>query len=148
MQPIPTKDMTHHSQLSLRRAQRTGWIICIAALAVAVAFLAGLLQESYWAIALPVAAAVSAVLALAFWIGYTINTVRGIPEEAEHFGSIRARRIAKAICAGSIACGVVFAVGVLRESYWAIALPVAVAVLGLAAMVFASLGFSLQRKAH
>jgi hypothetical protein len=43
-------------------------------------FLAGLLAESYWAIALPVAAVVGLVLGLAFWVGWTIATVRVEPE--------------------------------------------------------------------
>jgi hypothetical protein len=39
-------------------------------------FLFGIARESYWALALPLAAAVLFVLGLVFWIGWTILSVR------------------------------------------------------------------------
>ena len=58
-------------------ASRTqGWAICIAVALLALWFLIGLLQESYWALALPVAVLVFFVLGLAGWVGYTIATIR------------------------------------------------------------------------
>jgi hypothetical protein len=60
------------------RAQ--GGLICVAVVILGALFLAGLLAESYWAIALPVAAVVALVLGLAFWVGWTIATVRVEPE--------------------------------------------------------------------
>ena len=60
------------------RAQ--GALICVGAVVVAALFLAGLLAESYWALALPVALLVLGVLGLAFWVGWTIATVRVEPE--------------------------------------------------------------------
>jgi len=42
-------------------------------------FLLGLLQRSYWAIALPVAAVVFFALGLTFWVGYTIATIQVEP---------------------------------------------------------------------
>ncbi len=60
------------------RAQ--GGLICIAAVAVAALFLMGLLAESYWAIALPIAALVAFVLGLTFWVGWTIATIQVEPE--------------------------------------------------------------------
>jgi len=128
--------MPHEPDLSLRRSKRTGLRICAAAAAGAALFLWGLAEQSYWAVALPVAVGVLTVLSLAFWIGYTINTVRGIPEEAEHYRSHSARWIAGGICIVSVVLALVFIVGLVRESYWALALPVAVAVLGLAWMIF------------
>lgn len=125
-----------NSILSLRRARRTGGIICIFALAGSLAFMWGLLNGSYWALAIPVAAGVFTALSLSFWVGYTINTVRGIPPEADHYAGRPARLIALSICAASIAVGLAFLYGVAIESYWALAFPVGVAVLSLSSMVF------------
>jgi hypothetical protein len=60
------------------RAQ--GGLICVGVVILGALFLAGLLAESYWAVALPVAAVVGLVLGLAFWVGWTIATVRVEPE--------------------------------------------------------------------
>ena len=62
------------------RAQ--GGLICVAVVVLAALFLGGLFRESYWALALPVAALVCFVLGLAFWVGWTIATVRVEPEPA------------------------------------------------------------------
>ena len=67
------------------RAQ--GGLLCIGAVVLGALFLAGLLRQSYWAIALPVAALVLSALGLAFWVGWTIATVRVEPEPAEPVGS-------------------------------------------------------------
>jgi hypothetical protein len=61
------------------RAQ--GGLICIAVVVVGAVFLLGLLQGSYWALAIPVAIAVFFALGLTFWVGYTIATIRVEPYE-------------------------------------------------------------------
>ncbi len=60
------------------RAQ--GGLICIAVVVLGALFLVGLLQKSYWALALPVAAVTLFGLGLAFWVGWTIATVQVEPE--------------------------------------------------------------------
>ena len=63
-------------------ASRTqGGLICIAVVVVAALFLLGLIQQSYWALAIPVAALVFFVLGLTFWVGYTIATIQVDPYE-------------------------------------------------------------------
>ena len=62
------------------RAQ--GGLICIGVVILGALFLAGLLSGSYWALAVPVAILVGFVLGLAFWVGWTIATVRVEPEPA------------------------------------------------------------------
>ena len=58
-------------------ASRTqGWAICIGVAVLALAFVIGLLQQSYWAIALPIGALVFFVLGLAGWVGFTIATIQ------------------------------------------------------------------------
>jgi hypothetical protein len=57
-----------------------GGLICVGVVIVAALFLIGLLQQSYWALAIPIAALVSFVLGLTFWVGYTIATIRVEPE--------------------------------------------------------------------
>jgi hypothetical protein len=128
--------MVWDRSLSLRRSRRTGWKVCGASAGAAVLFLWGLSQESYWALALPVTVAVLTALSLAFYVGYTILTVRGIPPEADQYDARGAKWAAFGICAGSVIVGFIFLAGVIAQSYWAIALPVAAAGFGLLGMVF------------
>jgi energy-coupling factor transporter transmembrane protein EcfT len=74
----------------MNNSSRTqGGLICIAVVIVGAWFLLGLLLQSYWAIAIPVAILVFFVLGLTFWVGYTIATIQvdpyqdGEPEAAE-----------------------------------------------------------------
>jgi hypothetical protein len=60
------------------RAQ--GGIICVVVVALGALFAVGLLRESYWALALPVAILTFFVLSLAFWVGWTIATIQVEPE--------------------------------------------------------------------
>jgi cytochrome c oxidase assembly factor CtaG len=57
-----------------------GGLICLGAAVAALVFLGGLWSESYWALAVPVAALVLFVLGLVFWVGWTILTVHVEPE--------------------------------------------------------------------
>lgn len=57
-----------------------GGLICLGAAVAALLFLAGVAAESYWALAIPVAALVLFVLGLVFWVGWTILTVHVEPE--------------------------------------------------------------------
>ena len=61
-------------------SRNQGWAICGAAALAALLFIVGILQESYWAIALPVAVLVLFVLSLVAWVGHTIATVQVEPE--------------------------------------------------------------------
>jgi hypothetical protein len=56
-----------------------GGLICVGAVILGAWFLLGILQKSYWAIALPVAAVVFFALGLTFWVGYTIATIQVEP---------------------------------------------------------------------
>ena len=58
-----------------------GGLICVAVFVLGALFLLGLLQKSYWAVALPVAVIVFFVLGLTFWVGYTIATIRVEPTD-------------------------------------------------------------------
>ena len=122
--------------LARRRGKRIGLWICLGAVAAAALFLFGLLQGSYWALAVPVALAVLAALSLVFWIGYTINTIEIIPAEAEQFRGEGPRRIAAGICVASVVLAILFLAGVVGGSYLALAIPVTAAVLGFLGMIF------------
>ena len=63
-----------------------GTVICAVVLGLALWFLVGLLQQSYWALAIPVAIVVFFALGLSFWIGYTIATVQVEPETESETG--------------------------------------------------------------
>ena len=66
----------------MNESSRTqGGMICVAVVVLAALFLLGLAQESYWALALPVALIVFFVLGLTFWVGYTIATIHVEPYE-------------------------------------------------------------------
>ena len=128
--------MLFDANLALRRARRTGLVICLLAIVLAGLLVLGLWQQSYWALAVPVALGVLVTLGLAFSIGATIITVRGIPAEAEHYSNRGARIIAAIICAGSVALGAAFIAALWQRSYWALGVPVGMGVLGLLWMVF------------
>ena len=57
-----------------------GGLICGAVAILALLFLGGLLRESYWAVAIPVAVLTFFGLGLAFWVGWTIMTIQVEPE--------------------------------------------------------------------
>ena len=57
-------------------SRNQGWAICFGAGFLAFLFLVGILSESYWALAIPVAVLVFFVLGLASWVGYTIATIQ------------------------------------------------------------------------
>jgi hypothetical protein len=56
------------------RAQ--GWAICAGAGLAALLFITGILNGSYWAIAIPVAIVTLFALGLVAWVGYTIATIQ------------------------------------------------------------------------
>ena len=56
-----------------------GGLICVAVVILGAWFLLGLLSESYWALAIPVAVLVFFALGLSFWVGYTIATIQVDP---------------------------------------------------------------------
>jgi hypothetical protein len=58
-----------------------GGLICVGVAIAAASFTLGLLQQSYWALAIPVALLVFFALGLVFWVGYTIATVQVEPFE-------------------------------------------------------------------
>lgn len=60
-----------------------GWAICIAAGVLALLFVIGVLNGSYFAIAVPVSILTLFVLGLAGWVGYTIATVQVEPAVTE-----------------------------------------------------------------
>jgi hypothetical protein len=63
-------------------SRNQGWAITLGALFVGLLFLAGILNGSYWALAIPVAILVFFVLGLVAWVGYTIATVQVEAEPA------------------------------------------------------------------
>ena len=67
-----------------------GGLICVGVVVLGAWFLLGLLKQSYWALALPVALLVFFALGLTFWVGYTIATVQVEPYEDEDFPAMDA----------------------------------------------------------
>ena len=64
----------------MNRAQNTGLLLMLGAALELLLFLSGALRRSYLALALPVTAAMLALTALTFWIGWTMLTME---EEAD-----------------------------------------------------------------
>jgi hypothetical protein len=58
------------------RSRILGGLVCLSAIAAGALFLAGVLAQNWWALAVPVSAAVLFVLGLVTWIGWTIATVQ------------------------------------------------------------------------
>jgi len=65
----------------MERTQLTGVLIMAATVLQMLLFLWATAKRSYMAVALPVLAAVAAVSALAFWIGWTMFTTESELEE-------------------------------------------------------------------
>jgi hypothetical protein len=53
-----------------------GGLICFGILLIGLVFVAGILYQSYWAVAIPVALGFLTILGLGFWVGWTIMTIR------------------------------------------------------------------------
>ena len=63
------------------KSRTTGMLIMVGAVLEMLLFLYGAARRSYMAVALPVMAAVAAVSALAFWVGWTLlSTEEEFPE--------------------------------------------------------------------
>ena len=60
-----------------------GGLLCTAIAIVAVIFLWGISAQSYWALAIPVVVGFLGILAMGFWIGWTILTIKTVPPVAE-----------------------------------------------------------------
>jgi hypothetical protein len=69
-------DGDNRRQLLPNRSRVVGAIICGGAMAMAAVLVAGMRRHSYWAVALPLLVASLGVLAIAFWIGWTLVTAR------------------------------------------------------------------------
>jgi hypothetical protein len=67
----------------MERSQTTGVLIMAGAVLEMLLFLYGAARRSYMAVALPVMAAVAAVSALAFWVGWTLLTTEEEAPELE-----------------------------------------------------------------
>ncbi len=65
----------------MSRAQKTGVILIIAAAFEMLLFLYGAMRRSYLALALPMAAAMTALTAVAVWVGWTMLTVEDDEDE-------------------------------------------------------------------
>jgi hypothetical protein len=60
-----------------------GALLCAAIIVVAIFFLWGISLQSYWAVAVPVVIGFLGILALGFWIGWTILTIQTTPPATE-----------------------------------------------------------------
>jgi hypothetical protein len=74
----------------MQRSRQVGVIICIVTVLIAAAFIYGIAVQNYWAIAVPVIIGFLGMLALAFWIGWTMAVTEieaSKPELPEESGS-------------------------------------------------------------
>jgi hypothetical protein len=65
----------------MNRAQKTGVILIAAGALEMLLFLYGAMRRSYLALALPMTAAMTALTALTFWVGYTMLMLDEEPDE-------------------------------------------------------------------
>lgn len=63
-------------------SRNQGWAIVAGAVLLGLLFFAGILQGSYWALAIPIAVLTFFVLGLVAWVGHTIATVQVEAEPA------------------------------------------------------------------
>jgi hypothetical protein len=60
-----------------------GGMLCVVIVLAAMVFLWGIAMQSYWALAIPVMAGFLGILAMGFWIGWTILTIKTAPPVTE-----------------------------------------------------------------
>jgi len=65
------------------RTQTYGGLICLAILAAGLLFMIGVFNHSYVALAIPVTVITLTLLGLAFWVGWTIYTIKVEPPQPE-----------------------------------------------------------------
>ena len=58
------------------RSRILGGLVCLSAIEAGALFIGGVLAQNWWALAIPVSAAVLFVMGLVTWIGWTIATVQ------------------------------------------------------------------------
>ncbi len=56
----------------MEKSRLVGVVICLGTVLMGVAFIWGIALRNYWAVAIPVMIGLLAVLALGFWIGWTM----------------------------------------------------------------------------
>lgn len=73
----------------MQKSRMVGVLICLGTVLVGVAFICGIVLKSYWAIAVPVIIGFLGVLALGFWIGWTmaVTEIEAPPQAAEESAS-------------------------------------------------------------
>jgi hypothetical protein len=72
-----------------------GWAICGGAALAAAVFLIGILNGSYWAIAIPVMILTLSALGLVGWVGYTIASIQVESEVAPDIRSTDGQDVVK-----------------------------------------------------
>ncbi len=80
------------------KSRAYGLLICIATVVAAIFFIWGIKNQNYWAVAIPVLIGFLTLLGLAFWIGWTIVTIKSdIPpmEKTEPASSQQSGEIAE-----------------------------------------------------
>jgi len=73
----------------MQKSRIVGGLICLATVLVGALFIWGIALQNYWAIAVPVIIGFLAVLALAFWIGWTmaVTEIEPPPQVTEESAS-------------------------------------------------------------
>ncbi|MGB2798819.1 MAG: hypothetical protein WBC82_03090 [Dehalococcoidia bacterium] len=69
----------------MQKSRVVGGLICLIMVAAGLAFVWGIVVESYWAIAIPVIIGFLGMLSLGFWIGWTmaVTKIEPPPEDTE-----------------------------------------------------------------
>ena len=69
----------------MQKSRVVGGLICLIMVAAGFAFVWGIVVESYWAVAIPVIIGFLGMLALGFWIGWTmaVTKIEPPPEATE-----------------------------------------------------------------
>ncbi|MCK4722607.1 MAG: hypothetical protein KAT75_04855, partial [Dehalococcoidia bacterium] len=69
----------------MQKSRVVGGLICLIMVAAGLAFVWGIVVESYWAIAIPVIIGFLGMLSLGFWIGWTmaVTKIEPPPEATE-----------------------------------------------------------------
>ncbi len=69
----------------MQKSRAVGGLICLVMVVAGIAFILGIVVESYWAVAIPVVIGFLGMLSLGFWIGWTmaVTKIEPPPEATE-----------------------------------------------------------------
>ena len=99
--------------------------------------LENLSNYTFYSVAIPISLIALFFFGTGFWVGWTILTIKVVPSMPELVGKKDYSKVkAFFLCLLTLALGLIFVYGIYIRSYWALAIPAALAALIILGMIF------------